>query len=72
MKDITFATRFRALLKHRRISVDEVSAALELNRQQVYTWVSGKHNPSLLNAIAIARLLNVSLDYLAGLSEREN
>ena len=55
--------RFR---EERGISQDELAKRIPISRPSVSAWEQGKSEPSVTNLIQIAKILNVSLDMLAG------
>lgn len=53
------------LLASRRLSRRRVAELLEVSRTKVSDWTLGKYVPDLAEAAELARILGVSVDYLA-------
>lgn len=63
----TFQRRLKKIIRGRdRIAVSELC---ELHKDAVRRYEKGEAEPKLSSAIAIAKTLNISLDYLTGLSD---
>jgi transcriptional regulator with XRE-family HTH domain len=52
------------LRKEQKLSQDDVARAISVSKSQVSNWEQGKGNPSVENLIGLAKLFNVSTDYL--------
>lgn len=65
-----FATRLRELRTERKLT--NISLSLELGGKispsAISLWELGKRTPNLDAAILLAQYFNVTLDYIAGLS----
>lgn len=66
----TFSERLRALREARGLFRATLSELCGLSPQQVGRYESGRRCPSLAASLALADFFGVSLDYLAGRSER--
>lgn len=62
--------RLRALRERAKMTQEELAQALDVAFQQVHRWESGKNDPSADKIAQMARLFNVTSDYLLGLSDR--
>lgn len=71
-KDGTFQVRFRALYSRSNKTQKELAGDLGVSRPTVAGWLDGKNIPDILALEKIARLFNVSADYLLGLSDTES
>lgn len=60
-----FHTKLRDLMRLKRISQEELGKAVGVSQAQISKWVRGTNRPDTTQAWAIAKELNVSLDYLA-------
>ena len=63
-----FAKRLGELIKENGYTHENVAQGIEVTRQGVGKWVSGESVPDVLTAAKLADFLNVSVDYLAGVS----
>lgn len=61
-----FCERFGELMNENGHNVLSVSKETGIIRSRLYDFLSGKHAPSLENAIKIAKLYKCTLDYLFG------
>jgi len=59
-------TRLKSLRRERHLNQKEVAAIIGVTKAMVSHYETGKDNPSDNIKIKIARLFNVSLDYLLG------
>lgn len=64
-----FSARLRETRKACHETQQQVADGLGVPRQHYQKFESGENLPSLENFIALSRHFNVSLDYLAGLTE---
>lgn len=67
-----FAQRFREARKKKGLSVEKVAWALDIEPSSVNWWEMGRNNPRINRLPAIARLLDVSLDWLLGMDVEGN
>lgn len=65
----TFTRRLHIASVARKVRLMDVAKAIGVNPKAISDWNHGKRGPCLANAIAVAKVLNVSLDWLAGLSD---
>ncbi len=63
-----FYQRLRDLREDRDMTQAEVAAYLNTAREQYHKYECGKQELPMHHFIALAKLYNVSLDYLAGLT----
>ena len=56
--------RIRELCYEKNITVQMICDYMNLSKQTVYSWLSGKKIPSLDHLIELADILNVSVDDL--------
>ena len=70
--DSVFATRLRNILDKRKITQKALSEQTGISRTSIGYYVNGTNVPDALGLAKIAKSLNVSADYLLGLSEDEN
>lgn len=61
----------KELRKERNITQNELADMLSCNRQKIADWERGKSTPSAEDIIVLSKKLNVSSDYLLGLSEAQ-
>lgn len=66
-----FAIRLNKLLKDKEISQEELSDKTEIMMSSISTYRAGKAEPKITIAKKIASYLNVSVDYLIGLTDVE-
>jgi transcriptional regulator with XRE-family HTH domain len=62
----TFGERLRMVRKKRGLTEDELAERTGMTRTSISYYETGKQWPSLFNAVCIADVLGVSLDWLAG------
>ena len=67
---MTLQERMRELRKERKETQRQVADAIGVTDRQYQRLESGEHRPSLDTLIALADHFGVSLDYLAGRSDR--
>lgn len=58
--------RMLSLRKNQKLSQEYLANKLNVTRQTISNWELGETSPSLEQAKEIAKLYNVSLDYLVG------
>ena len=63
---MTVGERIAKLRTSLGLSQAELSREAGISRQCLYEYESGKADPKLFNAMCIADVLGVTLDYLAG------
>ena len=64
-----FAQRLKELRKEKKLTQAELSKKLEHGYMAVANYESGRKEPSLADLITICRILDVSSDYLIGISD---
>ncbi len=64
-----FYQRLRDLRDDRRLSQKDVGKILGTTQQQYSRWEVGSQEMPMHNFVTLAKYYNVSLDYLAGLTE---
>lgn len=64
-----FTERFNEILKVSHINQSELAAAVGVSKQAITNLKSGASLPSLDLLCALCRTLNVTSDYLLGLSD---
>ena len=68
----TFAVRLKQIRDEKKMTQKTFSEYLEIKQQTLSGYEIGKISPSLEVAFSIAQKLNVSLDWLCGLSNERN
>jgi transcriptional regulator with XRE-family HTH domain len=66
-----FSEKLKALSDSRRIFQEEIAERLDVSQSSVSSWMRGKTTPRLPEAIGLAKLFGVSVDYLADDSQEE-
>jgi transcriptional regulator with XRE-family HTH domain len=64
-----FAERLRSTLENKSISQYRFAKMLELPFTTLNSWVIGKHEPDIDMIVKIALALNVTTDYLFGITD---
>lgn len=64
-----FQERFNELLKISAVKQTEIAKAINVSKQCVSDYKSGKSVPSLETLCLLCKFLDVSADYLLGLSD---
>lgn len=65
-------SNIKDICKKRNISVREIQNCLHIaSNQAIYDWFNGKNMPSLDNLIALSKLLEVSIEELVVLKEKQ-
>ncbi|MBQ9079591.1 MAG: helix-turn-helix transcriptional regulator [Clostridia bacterium] len=59
--------RLKQLRDEHGYSVEDIAKALNMSPRRVRDWESGRINASFKEYIALAKLYNLSLDYILGL-----
>lgn len=68
-RDDIFPTRLRWLMEKYKVTQQELAIVCGVQRQSVSLWYNGITRPDILALVKIAEYLNVSADYLLGLTE---
>lgn len=63
-----FSNRLKQLREDLGITQEELAKRLNLTQSTIAYYENGRKTPTLENAIIIAKIFNISLDYLVGLS----
>jgi transcriptional regulator with XRE-family HTH domain len=63
-----YGSKIYKLRKQKSLSQEEVANELNVSRQSISLWETNQASPSMDNLIAIAKLFDVSLDNLVGLT----
>ena len=64
-----FPERLKELREEKAIGQIELSEKLNVSKGIISLWENGLREPKLSNLIAIANFFDVTIDYLAGLSD---
>lgn len=62
-----FGKRLRYIRQKRNLKVAQIAEALHVTRNTAYKWEQGKALPSIETLFGLAKVLNVSVDWLLGL-----
>ncbi len=66
-----FNERLKALRTERKLTQKEVAAALELNYRHYQRLEAEGNTPNFANLVLIADFFGVSMDYLAGRTDKQ-
>lgn len=64
-----FSERLKLLRQEKNIGQIELAAKIGVSKGVISLWENDLREPKLSNLILLARFFNVSLDYLAGLTD---
>ncbi len=64
-----FAERLKELRKEDNLTLKQVSDAIGVSINTVSRWEREERLPNIENIVALAKLFNVSADYLCGLED---
>ncbi len=67
--NILFTKRFNEVLSYSKISQTELAARVNVSKQCISDYKSGKSFPSIQTLFLICKVLEVSADYLLGLTD---
>ena len=67
--DALFTKRFNEVLTYSKISQTELAARVNVSKQCISDYKSGKSFPSIQTLFLICKVLEVSADYLLGLTD---
>ena len=67
----TFSQQLRLIAESKGLSQADLAAKLEIPKQTVNGWFRGLSHPNLPMACRLADVLDVSLDFLTGRSDKE-
>ena len=68
-KTKTFQTRFKECLKYAAIKQSDLAKAVNLSKQCITNYKTGKTEPSIDTLYLLCKNLDVSADYLLGLTD---
>jgi transcriptional regulator with XRE-family HTH domain len=66
-----FGTRLRRAREKAGLAREELALAVGKTAQAVLHWEAGRRSPSLADLKILARILDVSVDWLVGVAEQE-
>ncbi len=66
----TFMRRLHWAAQKRNVRVMDIAKEIGVQPEAISRWNKSKCGPHMVNAIAVARVLDVSLDWLVGLSNK--
>lgn len=69
MKGSEVLNRIKELRKEQKISQQKLATILNVHQTAISQWETGRTNPDILIAAEIAKLFNVSLEYVLGISD---
>ncbi|SHM84341.1 DNA-binding transcriptional regulator, XRE-family HTH domain [Bacillus sp. bc15] len=64
-----FGQRLKALRLEKGMTQQQLADVLEIEKSNISRFESGKQSPSSENKVKMAKIFNVSVDYMLGLSE---
>ena len=67
---INFAERLKELRIEKKIGQIQLAKEIGVSKGIISLWENGLREPTLSSLIALAKFFEVSLDYLAGISEQ--
>jgi transcriptional regulator with XRE-family HTH domain len=67
--DKIFTTRFKELRKEKGFTQKELAEILKTTDDSIYSWESGRSQPSIEMIRSICKTLSISSDYLLGIEE---
>ncbi len=67
-----FPKRLTEVRKEAELTQDQMAVAIDISRPSYTQYETGVCFPKFENLIKIAQTLNVSIDYLVGLSNKKN
>lgn len=67
--DLTFAKRLEQIMIERQIYPAQVAKITGIKRTVIYAYVDGTHQPTAFNIKRLAIGLNVSADWLLGITD---
>ncbi|MCM1545849.1 MAG: helix-turn-helix domain-containing protein [Clostridiales bacterium] len=65
----TFSENLKRIRTENGVGQTELAKGINVSKGIISLWENNLREPKLSNLIALAKFFNVSLDYLAGLSE---
>ncbi|NMW17248.1 MULTISPECIES: helix-turn-helix domain-containing protein [Bacillus] len=67
-----FGQRLKALRLEKGMTQQQLADFLDIEKSNISRFESGKQSPSNDNRVKMAKLFNVSVDYMLGLSEHKS
>ncbi|PDY76973.1 helix-turn-helix domain-containing protein [Bacillus cereus] len=67
-----FGQRLKALRLEKGMTQQQLADFLDIEKSNISRFESGKQSPSSDNRVKMAKLFNVSVDYMLGLSEHKS
>ena len=64
-----FKSRFNEILKLQKVKQIDIAKALNISKQCVNDYTTGKSKPSIDTLFELCKFLDVTSDYLLGLSD---
>lgn len=68
----TFSTRLKMLLDEKGLMQKDLAKRCDTSAMSISRYINGSREPTMYAITALAKALNVSSDYLLGLSDVEN
>ena len=65
-----FSERIKNLREERGLSQEALGAVIGVKRFSIYTYEKGRACPEMKGLVALAEFFDVSMDYLAGRTEK--
>jgi len=65
----SFGERLKELREERDLTAKELARRVNLHHSAICRWELGEREPLLCNVIQLAKFFDVTLDYIAGLTE---
>ncbi|QYG30023.1 helix-turn-helix domain-containing protein [Mammaliicoccus sciuri] len=69
---LIYSERLSKTLKEKHITQSELAHETGITRQNIYKYVNNISDGSIENLVKISKALNVSTDYLLGLSDHKD
>lgn len=69
--DLIFAKRLEQIMIERDLYPAQVAKMTGIKRSRIYDYMKGTHQPTAFNLKRIAQGLNVSVDWLIGISNKD-
>lgn len=70
--EVHLPEQLRDLRAYQGLTQQEIADSLHMDRSAYSNYETGKAQPSLLNLVKIARIFDVTTDYLLGIHRSEN
>lgn len=64
-----FKERIKELRKEKGLTQKQIANELRVSEDTVYNWEKGRSEPSIVDLINLAIVLDVTIDYLVGRTE---